>query len=282
MGARILIIEDNSTNMELMAYLLTAFGHTPLMAYDGEAGVRMAGREQPDLILCDVHLPKLDGYGVVAALKNDPAVAAIPVLAVTALAMVGDRERLLGAGFDGYVAKPIEPEQFVGQLEAFLAAATPRLAAVAQEQTQGQTQKPTQEQTATNTLLIVDDDPFMLELLRDILEPEGYAIVTAASAADGIAMVGAKVNPKLGVIVCDQCMPLMTGTAFFERARQLAPACYRIMLTAMEDGDALRLAEERGDIDRRIAKPFDGAALRAAVAHGFVVAAERAASQALD
>ena len=278
MGARILIIEDNSTNMELMAYLLTAFGHTPLMAYDGEAGVRMAGREQPDLILCDVHLPKLDGYGVVAALKNDPAVAAIPVLAVTALAMVGDRERLLGAGFDGYVAKPIEPEQFVGQLEAFLAAATPRLAAVAQEQTQ----KPAQEQTSTNTLLIVDDDPFMLELLRDILEPEGYAIVTAASAADGIAKLGPKVNPTLGVIVCDQCMPLMTGTAFFERARQLAPACYRIMLTAMEDGDALRLAEERGDIDRRIAKPFDGAALRAAVAQGFVVAAERAASQALD
>ena len=118
----------------------------------------------------------------------------------------------------------------------------------------------------------------MLELLRDILEPEGYAIITAASAADGIAMVDA----KLGVMVCDQCMPLMTGTAFFERARQLAPACYRIMLTAMEDGDALRLAEERGDIDRRIAKPFDGAALRAAVADGFVVAAERAASQALD
>ena len=65
MAARILIIEDNRANMELMAYLLTAFGHTPSMAFDGAAGVAMAREEMPDLILCDVHLPRLDGYGVV-------------------------------------------------------------------------------------------------------------------------------------------------------------------------------------------------------------------------
>ena len=254
LGSRILIIEDNPTNMELMAYLLTAFGHTPLSAFDGEAGVQMARREKPDLILCDVHLPKLDGYGVVAALKGDPQVAAVPVLAVTALAMVGDRERLLGAGFDGYVAKPIEPEQFVGQLETWLAAPTPRT-------------------HPEKHLLIVDDDQFMLDLLRDILEPEGYTVSTASTAADGIAMLA---GGTVQVIVCDQCMPLMTGTAFFERARQLAPSCYRIMLTAMADSDALRLAEERGDIDRRIAKPFDGAGLRSAVADGFSIQSVRA------
>ncbi|WLI90472.1 response regulator [Massilia sp. R2A-15] len=118
--ARILIIEDNPTNMELMSYLLTAFGHTPLTAFDGESGVRMAREQRPDLILCDVYLPKLDGYGVVAALKGDAELRAIPVLAATALAMVGDRERLLEAGFDGYLAKPIEPEQFVDQLAPFL------------------------------------------------------------------------------------------------------------------------------------------------------------------
>ena len=120
--ARILIVEDNPTNMELMSYLLTAFGHTPLMAFDGESGVTMAREQRPDLILCDVYLPKLDGYGVVAALKRDPDLRAIPVLAATALAMVGDRERLMEAGFDGYLAKPIEPEQFVGQLAPFLPA----------------------------------------------------------------------------------------------------------------------------------------------------------------
>jgi CheY-like chemotaxis protein len=118
--ARILIIEDNPTNMELMVYLLNAFGFTPLTANDGISGIEAARDTAPDLIICDVHLPRLDGYGVVAQLKQDPALRDIPVLAVTALAMVGDRERLLEAGFDGYIAKPIEPDTFVVQLEEFL------------------------------------------------------------------------------------------------------------------------------------------------------------------
>ncbi|WP_426111525.1 response regulator [Massilia sp. PWRC2] len=122
------------------------------------------------------------------------------------------------------------------------------------------------------TLLIVDDDPFMRALLCDILEPEGYPIASAASASDAIAIIAAG---GVGVIVCDQCMPLTPGTAFFERARQLAPACYRIMLTAMDDDAVLRRAEQRGDIERRLGKPFDGAVLRAAVADGFRIATRR-------
>jgi CheY-like chemotaxis protein len=117
---RILIIEDNATNMELMVYLLKAFGYDPLLAGDGEVGIKLAREELPDLIVCDVHLPKLDGYGVAAFLKANAALAVIPVIAVTALAMVGDREKLLAAGFDGYIEKPIEPEIFVSQIEAFL------------------------------------------------------------------------------------------------------------------------------------------------------------------
>jgi two-component system cell cycle response regulator len=252
--ARILIIEDNPTNMELMSYLLTAFGHTPLMAFDGDSGVHQAHAEQPDLILCDVHLPKLDGYGVVGLLKADPRLCRTPVLAVTALAMLGDRERLLAAGFDGYIGKPIEPEQFVAELEPFLAAVPAAL--------------------PTPTLLVVDDDPFMLDILRDFLAEEGYRIVTAQTAAEGIELLaGADVQ----VIVCDQCMPLMSGTAFFERARQLRPDCYRVMLTALADSAPVALALERGDIDRCFAKPWDGAALRAALHEGFRVQAQRAA-----
>ncbi|MBC7453077.1 MAG: EAL domain-containing protein, partial [Massilia sp.] len=121
MPARILIIEDNPTNMELMVYLLTAFGYTPLMATDGVSGVEAVRECRPDLIICDIHLPRLDGYGVVNALKQDLALRHIPVLAVTALAMMGDRERLLAAGFDGYIGKPIEPDTFVAELETFLA-----------------------------------------------------------------------------------------------------------------------------------------------------------------
>ncbi|HEY8101351.1 MAG TPA: response regulator [Burkholderiaceae bacterium] len=120
MASRILIIEDNATNMELMVYLLRAFGYEPLLANDGAAGIKLARQELPSLIVCDVHLPKMDGYGVVALLKADPILSGIPVVAVTALAMVGDREKLLASGFDGYIEKPIEPEIFVSQIEAFV------------------------------------------------------------------------------------------------------------------------------------------------------------------
>jgi two-component system cell cycle response regulator len=78
-------------------------------------------RSQPfDLIICDVQLPKVDGYEVVRQLKNDAELSRTPIVAVTALAMVGDRERVLASGFDGYVSKPIDPETFVAQVEAFI------------------------------------------------------------------------------------------------------------------------------------------------------------------
>ena len=120
MSARILIIEDNSANMELMCYLLQAYGHVVLSASDGLLGCRMARSETPDLIICDIHLPRLDGFGVVGELKRDLCTALVPTIAVTAQAMVGDRDKLMQAGFDGYICKPIEPEVFVAQVDAYL------------------------------------------------------------------------------------------------------------------------------------------------------------------
>lgn len=120
MPARVLIIEDNPANLELMTYLLRAFGHVPVSATDGREGVEAAARETPDLILCDIHLPGLDGNEVARLLKKDPCLRNVPLIAVTALAMVGDRDAALAIGFDGYIAKPIDPETFVQQLDAFL------------------------------------------------------------------------------------------------------------------------------------------------------------------
>jgi CheY-like chemotaxis protein len=119
MGKRILVIEDNPTNLELMTYLLKAFGHETSVASDGEEGVEAARREQPDLILCDLALPKLDGYGVAQRLKSDPRLAHVPLVAVTASAMVGDRDKVLATGFDGYITKPITPETFVAEVEGY-------------------------------------------------------------------------------------------------------------------------------------------------------------------
>jgi len=123
--ARVLVIEDNPDNLELMTYLLNVFGHLTLTAEDGESGIALIARERPDLVVCDIHLPKADGYEVARRTKADPALSAIPVVAVTALAMVGDRDRVLSAGFDGYLTKPIEPQSFVADLEGYLSAKEP-------------------------------------------------------------------------------------------------------------------------------------------------------------
>ena len=120
MGSRILVIEDNPANMELMTYLLTAFGHTPIAARDGEAGVAAALRHIPDLILCDLALPGLDGYGVARRLKTEETMRGVPLIAVTASAMVGDRDKVIASGFDGYITKPITPETFVAEVETYL------------------------------------------------------------------------------------------------------------------------------------------------------------------
>lgn len=119
--ARVLVVEDNRANLDLMSYLLRAFGHETLHAGDGEQGLALAHTERPDLIICDIQLPRRDGYALARDLKSRPSLAAIPLIAVTALAMVGDRERVLAAGFDGYIPKPISPETFVRELETFLA-----------------------------------------------------------------------------------------------------------------------------------------------------------------
>ncbi len=119
-GRRILIIEDDPFSLELYTLLLEASGYTMLPAADGEAGLALARREDPDLIICDVILPKLGGCEVVRDLKADPGLRRIPVIAVTALDSPGDRERLITAGFDGYIAKPIVAETFTRQIISFL------------------------------------------------------------------------------------------------------------------------------------------------------------------
>jgi CheY-like chemotaxis protein len=116
----VLVIEDNPTNLELVIYLLRAFGHRTISVSDGEAGVAMAMEHRPDLILCDIAMPGLDGFGVASRLKSDPRTRDIPLIAVTASAMVGDRDKVISSGFDGYIRKPIDPETFVTEIESFL------------------------------------------------------------------------------------------------------------------------------------------------------------------
>jgi CheY-like chemotaxis protein len=120
MSARILIVEDNPANLSLMEYLLRAFGYAVLTATDGAEGIEVAHREIPDVILMDLQMPKLNGFDAASRLRADAVLKGIPIVAVTAFAMVGDRDKILAHGFDGYIAKPITPETFVDQVQAFI------------------------------------------------------------------------------------------------------------------------------------------------------------------
>jgi CheY-like chemotaxis protein len=122
MGARILAVEDTPHNLELMGYLLRSAGHEVYAATTGDEGLRMAQELQPDLVVLDVQLPGLNGYEVLSRLRADPTMAAVPVIAVTAYAMVGDREHGLASGFDGYLAKPIDPHTFSSTINRYLPA----------------------------------------------------------------------------------------------------------------------------------------------------------------
>jgi two-component system, cell cycle response regulator DivK len=111
--AKVLIIEDNPTNMTLAIFLLQSVGHSVLSASDAEAGLALARDEQPNLILMDIQLPGMDGLEATALLKRDEATRAIPVIALTALAMKGDEARIRSAGCDGYIAKPMRYVDFL-------------------------------------------------------------------------------------------------------------------------------------------------------------------------
>jgi two-component system cell cycle response regulator len=207
MFARILVIEDNMANLDLMAYLLRAFGHTLLTAENGAEGLATANREELDLILCDVQLPIMDGYEVARELKKHPRLRTIPLVAVTALAMVGDRDNMLLAGFDGYIAKPITPETFVIEVEAFLQPKqhTPPLPPFVAEM---QVELPPESRA---TILVVDDRPVNLDLARSIFEPSGYTVLLANSRDEAMLLLE-RVIPD--VIVSDVHMADGSGYDF--------------------------------------------------------------------
>jgi two-component system cell cycle response regulator DivK len=121
--ATVLVVEDNPANMTLAIFLLQSAGHSVLSATDAEAGLALAREEHPNLILMDIQLPGMDGLEATALLKRDDATRAIPVIALTALAMNGDEARIRAAGCDGYIAKPLVYRDFLATISAQLLAA---------------------------------------------------------------------------------------------------------------------------------------------------------------
>lgn len=213
--SNILVIEDNPTNLELMIYLLRAFGHSVTSARDGASGVRIAEEAPHDLIICDIQIPALDGYGVVARLKQNPSVRTTPIVAVTALAMVGDRDRMIAAGFDGYIPKPIEPESFVGHVEEFLSLDARNAAVAARSQTQPKPEVadvpiPPEiiRRIPAITILTVDNNNVNLDFIGAVLARSRCSVLAASSVADALVLLR---NERIDLIISDIHMPAADG-----------------------------------------------------------------------
>ncbi|HVR23297.1 MAG TPA: response regulator [Candidatus Polarisedimenticolia bacterium] len=116
----VLVAEDNAVNRELIRELLELRGYTVLEACDGQEALGIIERAQPDLLLLDIGMPVLDGFAVVRRIRASPRIARLPIVAVTAYAMQGDRERILDSGFDGYLSKPINSSSLTEELNRLL------------------------------------------------------------------------------------------------------------------------------------------------------------------
>ena len=213
MPARILVIEDNFANLELMAYLLKAYGHAVITARDGEEGLASALRELPDLVVCDIQMPRMDGYEVACRAKHDIKLQAIPLIAVTALAMVGDRDKVLATGFDGYIAKPIDPERFVAEIENFLRGKLhgKRAEPVAAPAAPVDARPPPHAK-----VLMVDNSLVNREVICHTLEPFGYEVRTAINVQEGLDLAQ-RFPPDL--ILSDLHMPNHDGFSLLKTVK---------------------------------------------------------------
>ena len=224
--ARILIIEDNAPNLNLMSYLLMAFGHTVEGARDGQSGLDAIRRQAPDLVLCDIQLPRMSGYQVAQAVRAEPGLLELPLVAVTAMAMRGDSEKGLSAGFTGYVEKPIAPETFSALVESFLPPALRKGSPV--NVTHPPAAPPTldtsQRMARRYTVLAVDDVANNLSLMQVILQSVGYRMLTATNMHQGLELMR---SDRVDLVISD--MHMLAGDGFtFRRAAAAEPALARI------------------------------------------------------
>src|SRR5579859_100867 len=251
--ARILIIEDNPANMKLASLLLLNAGHTVLRAVDAEAGLILARAEQPDLILMDIQLPGMDGLAATALLKQDPATASIPVVALTAMAMKEDREKSQVAGCDAYIAKPLRYQELYAVIDALL---------VKGGAVSGQRSKSLSPDAMTSpnaTILVVDDERQDSKLLEALLRHEGYITLSAANGEEALALIAQRA-PDL--ILLDVMMPGMDGYQVASRLKS-NPATSNIpiiMVTVKTDRSA-RMAGLDAGAEEFLTKPVDRAEL---------------------
>ena len=233
-GATVLVVEDNEKNMKLFRDVLQAAGYRTLEATTGGQAVELATEHSPDLVLMDIQLPDIDGVEALGRLRADELTASMPVLALTAQAMEGDRERFLAAGFDGYLSKPVNVADLVATVQRYCDGGIgerPRCA------------DPRRRRVPEN-----------VRLLEAVLEAHGYEIV---SASDGRTALELAVSASPDLVLLDVMMPPPDGYAVCKQLREQEETAVLpvIMLTASEGSEKTKGIE--AGADDFIPKPFN-------------------------
>jgi PAS domain S-box-containing protein len=240
----ILIVDDNPANLKVARIALEGEGFAIRIATDGHAALDAIAAARPDLILMDIQLPGIDGLELTRRLKADPATRDVPIIAVTAYAMKGDREKALAAGCNGYLAKPIDPIELPDIIRGLLASPAPSAAPAA----------PSAPATAA-TILLVEDNATTRKSLRLSLESEGHVVVEAPDGRTAMALVGDR-TPDL--VLQDLCLPDLDGIELVHRLRaqpQLADVpilCITGFLTRFDEARATQ-----GGFTGLLVKPID-------------------------
>ncbi|MDJ0783473.1 MAG: response regulator [Desulfosarcinaceae bacterium] len=240
---KVLVIEDNPKNRKLIKRLLEIHGFEVLEAEDAETGIQLAGDCHPDLILMDIQLPGMDGLEATKIIKNTPAISQINIIALTSYAMQGDSDKAKSAGCDGYITKPINTREFVGQIKGFIGK-------------KEATQPPAKEGHSKDPkILIVDDEPMNLKLLQGKLKKEYDCILTAADGFEALQIAN---EDAPDIILLDIMMPEIDG---FEVTRKLKAAPNTkdipiILVTALDGHDYKVLGYEAG-ADEFLNKPIN-------------------------
>lgn len=257
---RLLVVDDNAINLALVSYLLERSGCEVRAAENGQQALdRLAEEPRFDVVLCDIQMPVMDGYELARRIKAQPELASIPLVALTALAMVGDRDRILAGGFDAYVSKPIEPAAFI----ATLATLVPALHGEAASHPPAAAPAPLAP-PAGPTILVLDDTPYNIEFKRNLLEPLGYRVLAADTPSAALALSRSEL-PDL--IISD--VGTREGTGFdFITAVKAEPALRDIpflFLSATHWDEAARARGIALGAERYLRRPLDAESLLAEI-----------------
>ncbi|HLN80511.1 MAG TPA: response regulator, partial [Thermoanaerobaculia bacterium] len=252
---KILVVEDSPDIRVLVRMLLEAGGHEVLTAADGQAGVEAAREVQPDLVLMDLSLPILSGWEAARAIKDDPATCSIPVVAVTAHAMHGDRERALAAGCDGFIAKPIDEETFEPLVRSFF-----RQRAEEASPSIGDTAVALPRLTGSyepGRILVVDDHEEVAALIKQDLESEGHEVLVARTPDGASAM--ASDNSPFDLAIVDIMLGADSGYDLAAELVARSPEYLPVLLVTA--GEIDREKGYSAGADDFIAKPLDATEL---------------------